>query len=68
LPDLTAIEQQVVLLRAHGHTSRGIAAQLGVTARTVEWHLARAQRKLAHSASLHRLIRDHGVDATSEGG
>jgi DNA-binding NarL/FixJ family response regulator len=62
LPELTAFEQQVVLLRARGETTRGIAAQLGVTPRTVDWHLVRARRKLERSASLHRLIGDDGVE------
>jgi DNA-binding CsgD family transcriptional regulator len=43
---LTPIERQVAELVAAGRTEAETAAELGLNARTVEWHLARAARKL----------------------
>jgi DNA-binding CsgD family transcriptional regulator len=44
--DLTPSEERVATLAARGLTNREVAASLGVTAKTVEAHLARAYRKL----------------------
>ncbi|MEO6122964.1 MAG: AAA family ATPase [Ilumatobacteraceae bacterium] len=43
---LTPSEHRVALLAAQGHTNRAIAAQLFVSLKTVESHLARAFKKL----------------------
>jgi DNA-binding CsgD family transcriptional regulator len=43
---LTAREREVALLAANGRSSREVADHLGVSARTVETHLARVYRKL----------------------
>jgi DNA-binding CsgD family transcriptional regulator len=53
---LTATEQRVARLAAHGPTNREIAQALFVTEKTVEAHLARAYRKLG--------IRSRGELAT----
>ncbi len=44
--DLTPREVDVLRLVAQGLTNRGIAAQLGITERTVEFHLTNILRKL----------------------
>jgi DNA-binding CsgD family transcriptional regulator len=43
---LTGREREVALLAARGRSSRDIAAHLGLSARTVDTHLARVYRKL----------------------
>jgi DNA-binding CsgD family transcriptional regulator len=43
---LTTLEEHVALLVATGRTTGEVAAELGLTEKTVEWHLARAARKL----------------------
>jgi DNA-binding CsgD family transcriptional regulator len=43
---LTPTEQRIALLVASGRTSAEVAAELGLSATTVEWHLSRAFRKL----------------------
>ena len=53
IPELTVTEERIVLLVARGNSTREIAADLGVSARTVDWHLARARLKLERAASLH---------------
>jgi DNA-binding CsgD family transcriptional regulator len=40
------MEQRVVLRVAAGRTTAELAAQLGIDAMTVEWHVSRACRKL----------------------
>jgi DNA-binding CsgD family transcriptional regulator len=44
--DLTPREAEVATLASEGYSSRAIAAQLGISARTVDSHLARAYLKL----------------------
>lgn len=53
VPHLSAVEEQIVLLVAQGRSERAIARELGVSVRTVEWHVARARVKLARAAALH---------------
>jgi DNA-binding CsgD family transcriptional regulator len=43
---LTPMERRVAQLVAAGRTEAETAAELGLSDRTVEWHLARAARKL----------------------
>jgi DNA-binding NarL/FixJ family response regulator len=40
------MEQRVALLVAAGRTTAEVAAELRLSAKTVEWHLSRAFRKL----------------------
>lgn len=42
----TTHEARVALLVARGSTNREVAAALGLSAKTVEWHLSRLYRKL----------------------
>jgi DNA-binding NarL/FixJ family response regulator len=46
-PALSAREREVVRLVAEGHSTKQIAARLGISAKTVEFHRGRAMRKLA---------------------
>ena len=63
VPALTVIEEQIVLLVAAGRSHRTIAGELGLSVRTVEWHAARAQRKLEQAATL----RDRVLEAEAPG-
>jgi hypothetical protein len=54
---LSPIEERIVLRVADGGAVDAIAAEVGVAARTVEWHLARARRKLEQAATLHDRVR-----------
>jgi two-component system, LuxR family, response regulator FixJ len=55
---LTQREREILALVAVGHQNREIAAQLGISARTVEVHKARIMEKL-ECHSLAGLIRVH---------
>jgi len=55
--EMSPIEERIVLLVAQGESIEAIAAEFGVTARTVEWHLARARRKLERTATLHDRVQ-----------
>jgi DNA-binding NarL/FixJ family response regulator len=67
VPELSAIEERVALLVAGGHNVRAIAGQLGLSPRTVEWHLARARRKLERTATLHERLHEAGRPSPSHG-
>lgn len=43
---LKQIEQRVALLVAAGRTNAEVVAELGLSAKTVEWNISRAFRKL----------------------
>lgn len=62
VPVLSEIEQEVVLLVADGRTHREIADVLRLSLKTVEWHAARAGRKLEQAAALHDRVRGVGAD------
>ena len=53
VPELSAVEQQIVLLVAQGRSRRAIGAELGLSLKTVDWQLARGRRKLERAATLH---------------
>ena len=53
VPELSAVEQQIVLLVAQGRSRRAIADELGLSLKTVDWHIARGRRKLERAAMLH---------------
>jgi len=53
VPELSAVEQQIVLLVAQGQSRRAIADELGLSLKTVDWHIARGRRKLERAATLH---------------
>jgi DNA-binding NarL/FixJ family response regulator len=57
ITELTAIEQQVVLLVAGGQSCEAIAHDLHLSVRTVEWHVERARLKLGRAAALHERVR-----------
>ena len=40
------LEERITLLVAAGTTNLDVAAELGLSEKTVEWHLVRAARKL----------------------
>ena len=59
VPELSAVEQQIVLLVAQGRSRRAIADEVGLSLKTVDWHIARGRRKLERAARLHdRLQRE----------
>lgn len=53
VPELSAVEQQIVLLVAQGRSRSAIGAELGLSLKTVDWHIARGRRKLERAATLH---------------
>jgi DNA-binding NarL/FixJ family response regulator len=66
VPALSVVEQEVVRLVIDGHTVREVAATLHLSVPTVEWHVARASRKLEQAAALHGRMRDAGAVAARE--
>ena len=66
IPELSAVEQQIVLLVAQGRSRRAIADELGLSLKTVDWHVARGRRKLERAATLHERMQreaDRTVEA-----
>ena len=57
VPELSRTEQRIVLLAAQGHSEHEIAAEVGLDVRTVEWHLAQADRKLEQASALLDRVR-----------
>jgi len=57
VPVLSPIEERIVLLLAQGQSKSEIAAAVGLDARTVDWHLAQADRKLERASALLELVR-----------
>lgn len=63
VPELSRIEERIVLLAAQGRSGPEIAAVVGLDTRTVDWHLTQANRKLAKASALLEQVR-----ANDEGG
>ena len=62
VPELSLTEERIVSLLAEGRSKADIAAGVGLDERTVDWHLARAARKLERASALHgRVLR--AIDA-----
>jgi DNA-binding CsgD family transcriptional regulator len=57
VPELSRTEERIVLLVAQGRSRHEIAAAVGLDARTVEWHLAQAHRKLEKASALLDRVR-----------
>lgn len=57
VPELSQIEERIVLLVAQGRSRREIAAVVGLDARSVDWHLAQANRKLEKASALLDRVR-----------
>lgn len=57
VPGLSPVEEQIVLRLAEGQSRGEIACELNVSTSTVEWHIARARRKLERAATLRDCIR-----------
>ena len=57
IPGLSQTEERIVLLVAQGRSRREIAAVVGLDARTVDWHLAQADRKLERAGALLDRVR-----------
>lgn len=57
VPELSPIEESIVLLLAQGRSKSEIAAAVGLDARTVDWHLAQAARKLETASALLERVR-----------
>jgi DNA-binding CsgD family transcriptional regulator len=57
IPELSPIEERIVLRVAEGESVEAIAAEVGVAARTIEWHLAQANRKLERASALLDRVR-----------
>jgi DNA-binding CsgD family transcriptional regulator len=54
VPELSLTEKRIVLLVAAGRSTSEIAADVGLDERIVDWHIARARRKLEQVSALHR--------------
>ena len=58
VPELSPIEERIVFLLAQGRSKSEIAAAVGLDARTVDWHLAQADRKLETASALLERVRE----------
>ena len=67
VPELSLTEERIVLLLAEGRSTREIAADVGLDERTVDWHLARAARKLEQASALHRHVSAQRGNAVGVG-
>ena len=57
VPELSQTEERIVLLVAQGRSRDEIAALVGLDVRTVDWHLAHANRKLEKASALLDRVR-----------
>jgi DNA-binding NarL/FixJ family response regulator len=57
VPQLSLIEERIVLLLADGWSRKEVADDVGLDERTVDWHLVQATRKLESSSKLHDRVR-----------
>ena len=57
VPELSQTEERVVLLVAQGRSTREVAPVVGLDIRTVDWHLAQANRKLEKASALLDRVR-----------
>jgi DNA-binding CsgD family transcriptional regulator len=57
IPELSQTEERIALLVAQGRSRREIAAVVGLDVRTVDWHLALANRKLEKALALLDRVR-----------
>lgn len=57
VPELSPVEEHIVHMIVDGRSHEAIARELGVTVRTVDWHVDRARRKLERAATLHDRMR-----------
>ena len=67
IPELSAIEEKIVLLVASGQSAHAVADGLGLSRKTVDWHLVRAQRKLELAAALRDRIHEAEEPARTGG-
>ena len=68
IPELSPVELQVVRFVAQGRSRRDIADELGLSLKTVDWHVARGRRKLERAASLHeRMLQEADGAAETTG-
>ena len=65
IPELSPVELQVVRFVAQGRSRRDIADELGLSLKTVDWHVARGRRKLERAVSLHERMQQE-ADGTVE--
>lgn len=65
VPELSSIEEQIAFRIAGGETTGAIAGELGLSLKTVEWHLARARNKLDRAATLLDRVEEAGLPAPS---
>jgi DNA-binding CsgD family transcriptional regulator len=59
VPELSETEERIVLLVAQGKSRREVAAVVGLDLRTVDWHLAQANRKLVKTSALLDRVREN---------
>jgi DNA-binding CsgD family transcriptional regulator len=57
VPQLSLLEERIVVLLADGWTRSEVAADVGLDERTVDWHLVQATRKLESTSNLHDRVR-----------